>query len=363
MKEVIVHPFPSLHTTIHDVPVPEPGPNEVVIKVIVAGSNPKDIDHLISANLSLNSGDDLAGLIHSVGSEIEETAEWRAGDRVAAFHPMMTEHGAYAEYAVVSGSTVIRLPTGMGFEEAATLPLVLTTSAISLFRRQRLPPPWSPLTYSTPTPIIIYGASSAVGTFAIKLARISNLHPIIAIAGSSTTHLLPLLDASKGDTLVDYRLGVDEMKRLVKEKLNGAPCHHALDCISSKGTWIPVSHMLSPSTSTQTSYLSVTSGANQYNEPEIPEGVKVVYTYVGTAHAGKYRQGMPMQDGEAHVKGDPEWTWLFYRYVGRMLADGRLSGHPFQVVDGGLEGIEKGLGMLRRGEVGGRKLVYRVGEI
>ena len=43
MKEVIVHPTPELHTTIHEVPVPEPGPDEVVIKVIVAGSNPKGL--------------------------------------------------------------------------------------------------------------------------------------------------------------------------------------------------------------------------------------------------------------------------------------------------------------------------------
>jgi NADPH:quinone reductase-like Zn-dependent oxidoreductase len=43
MKEVIVHPTPELHTTFHEVPVPQPGPDEVVIKVIVAGSNPKGL--------------------------------------------------------------------------------------------------------------------------------------------------------------------------------------------------------------------------------------------------------------------------------------------------------------------------------
>jgi hypothetical protein len=43
MKEVIVHPTPTLHTTIHDVPVPSPGPNELIVKVIVAGTNPKGL--------------------------------------------------------------------------------------------------------------------------------------------------------------------------------------------------------------------------------------------------------------------------------------------------------------------------------
>lgn len=41
MKEIIVHPFPELHTTTHDIPIPIPGSNEIVIKVHAAGSNPK----------------------------------------------------------------------------------------------------------------------------------------------------------------------------------------------------------------------------------------------------------------------------------------------------------------------------------
>ena len=121
--------------------------------------------------------------------------------------------------------------------------------------------------------------------------------------------------------------------------------------------------MLSPSTDTQKSYLSVTSGANQYNEPEIQGGVNIVYTYVGAAHSGTYRDGMPKQDEADYVASDPEWVFIFYRYVGRMLADGRLTGHPFEAVDGGLEGVEKGLGMLKDGKAGGKKFVYRIGEI
>lgn len=116
MREVIVHPFPTLHTTIHEVPIPTPGPNELVIKVIAAGSNPKDHQHLASAKISLNSGDDIAGVVHAMGSEVIETGEWRVGDRVAAFHPMMTSHGAYAEFAVAPPETLIRLPGNVGFE-------------------------------------------------------------------------------------------------------------------------------------------------------------------------------------------------------------------------------------------------------
>ena len=177
-------------------------------------------------------------------------------------------------------------------------------------------------------------------------------------------HLATLLDSSKGDALVDYRVGVEEMKKAVKEKLNGLPCHHGFDFISSReGTWIPISQTLSPSTEAQVSYLSVVSGANKYDEEEIPMGVNIVYTYVGTAHAGDYRPGMPKQDEDKeYVKGDPEWAYVFFRYVARMLADGRMTGHPWEVVDGGLGGVEKGLTMLKEGKAKGVKFVYRVAE-
>ncbi|PMD29791.1 GroES-like protein [Hyaloscypha variabilis F] len=363
MKEVIVHPTPELHTTIHEVPVPEPGPDEVVIKVIVAGSNPKDWIHLTSTNRSLNSGDDIAGIVHSFGSNVEKTHEFRIGDRVAAFHPMMTPHGAFAEYAVSPQHTVLKIPDGISFEEAATIPLVTTTAAITLFRRQYLPTPWAPRSStSPPLPLIIYGASSALGTFAIKLARASNIHPIIAISGSSSSHLTPLLDELKGDALVDYRVGVEQMKAAVKEKLNGLEAHHALDAISGKGTWIPVSQMLSPSTELETTYLSVVSGANKYDEADIGKGVEVVYTYSGTVHAGAYLPGMPKHRNVEEVKSDPEFGYLLFRYLGRMLAVGRFSGHPFVVVPGGLDGVGAGLNLLKTGQARGNKFVFKIGE-
>lgn len=139
MKEVIVHPRPTLHTVIHDIPVPTPGPDEVVIEVIVAGSNVKGRSHLVSSisykrgtklkatkntdwlhittqGLSVNSGDDIAGTISSLGANVEATGEFSIGDRVAAFHPMLMPGGAYAEYATAPAHTVFKLPRGTSFE-------------------------------------------------------------------------------------------------------------------------------------------------------------------------------------------------------------------------------------------------------
>jgi NADPH2:quinone reductase len=73
------------------------------------------------------------------------------------------------------------------------------TAAIAMYRCQELPPPWSARTSTAkPFPFIVYGASSSLGCFAIKLAKASNIHPIIAIAGGSHEYVSKLIDPTKG---------------------------------------------------------------------------------------------------------------------------------------------------------------------
>src|SRR5450432_603662 len=101
------------------------------------------------------------------------------------------------------------------------------TAGMAIYRCQGLPVPWSPRTSTAPPlPLIIYGASSSLGCFAIKLARASNIHPIIAIAGSNTEYIRTLLDPSKGDSIIDYRQGPEAMKAAVKEALGLLEASH-----------------------------------------------------------------------------------------------------------------------------------------
>ena len=244
--------------------------------------------------------------------------------------------------------------------EAATIPLVTLTAAISLFRRQGLPTPWTPKPDSDPPiPLVIYGASSALGSFAIKLAKAAGIHPIIAIGGGSSKYIASLLETGKGDTLVDYRNGIDAMKASVQSALGGLKAHHALDAVSARGTWVPLSQMLEP----HHSILSVVSGGNRYDEAEIHDGVKIVYTFVGTVHLGGYKEGMVKQPEDAlSLKGDIEFAYVLVRFVARMLASGRYEGHPYEVIPGGLEGVGEGLRRLKQGKAKGVKYVYRVEE-
>lgn len=114
MKSVIVKARP-LRCEIIDVPIPEPGPDEVLIKVIYCASNPRDWkapDHLIPG-VEINQGNEMSGVIEVVGSNVYE---FRKGDRVAAAHPMQTENGTYAEYATAPVNTCFLLPPNISFE-------------------------------------------------------------------------------------------------------------------------------------------------------------------------------------------------------------------------------------------------------
>jgi NADPH2:quinone reductase len=143
-------------------------------------------------------------VVHAVG---ENVYELKPGDRVAAFHEMGTPGGSYAEYAIAWQYTTFHLPSRTTFEEAATLPLATMTSAVGLYQRLGLPEPWCPAKPTGKQPLLVYGAASAVGAFAIQFAKLSGLHPIIGVAGRGILFAESLIDKSKGNAIIDYRNG------------------------------------------------------------------------------------------------------------------------------------------------------------
>ena len=114
MKEAIIAKGPKV--TIRDVPVPKPNADQVLIKVVCSGSNPKDWKGP-QIGEPHNSGDDIAGIIEVAG---ENVTEFKKGDRVAAFHEMMAPHGSFAEYAISWAYSTFHLPKKTSFEEVGT---------------------------------------------------------------------------------------------------------------------------------------------------------------------------------------------------------------------------------------------------
>lgn len=103
----------SVEVDIVQSPVPTPSKGEVLIRVVCSGCNPKDWKLVVYEGQPLNSGDDIAGIVESVGPDV---SEFKSGDRVAAFHPMRTSGGSFAEFAIAPASTTFLLPPNISFE-------------------------------------------------------------------------------------------------------------------------------------------------------------------------------------------------------------------------------------------------------
>ncbi|KAF5139358.1 Trans-enoyl reductase fsr4 [Metarhizium anisopliae] len=341
MKQAIVDKAVTVAICDVDIPVAKPG--QVVIQVVVSGTNPKDwkMPAWMPDAPAANQGDDIAGYVEAVGGGV---LNFKKGDRVAAFHEMMTLGGSYAQYAVAWEHTTFHLPEDTSFEEAATIPLAATTSALGLYQQLSLPLPWNPA--PEPLPLVVYGGASAVGAFAIKLARLSNIHPIIAVAGKGTPFVETLIDRSKGDTIIDYRKGDEAVRKAVRDAARGLPIHHAFDAVSEKGSYQNLGAAL-----TAPATITVVLPGQEYNK--VPEGVKIVATTVASVHK-------PADEGK--MVSEVEFGAAFFALFGRGLAGGWFTGHPHEVRPGGLAGLEGALKDLQAGKASAVKYVVRIAE-
>lgn len=114
MKEAVVDN--NTKVTIRDVPIPKPATGQVLIQIVVSGTNPKDWKlpkWFQKDGESKNTGDDIAGYVAAVG---EGVVGFRKGDRVAAFHEMQSDRGSFAEYGIAWDYSTFHLPEKTSFE-------------------------------------------------------------------------------------------------------------------------------------------------------------------------------------------------------------------------------------------------------
>ncbi|KAJ5701109.1 hypothetical protein N7488_008657 [Penicillium malachiteum] len=340
MKQAFVDA--NIAVTIRDTEIPVPEAGQVLIRVVVSGTNPKDwkVPQWFEGQNLTNQGDDIAGYVEAVG---EGVVGFQKGDKVAAFHQMLTPHGSYAEYAIAREHTTFHLPSKTSFEEAATIPLAAMTAAVGLYQKLSLPLPWNPASESLP--LIVYGGATAVGAFALKFAKLSEIHPVIVVAGKGSAFVETLIDRSKGDTIIDYREGDEAVRAQIKAAAGGRPIHHAFDAVSEKGSYQNLGAVLSAPAKI-TTVLPADPGY------EVPAGLNIAQTNVGCVHSAT----------EGKQVGDIEFGAAFFRFIGRGLAQGWFSGHPYEVRSGGLAGLEGGLQDLAAGKASAVKYVVRIGE-
>ncbi|KAJ5128734.1 hypothetical protein N7448_002450 [Penicillium atrosanguineum] len=341
MKEAFVDKNTTLTIRDTDVPVPEAG--QVLIRVVVSGTNPKDwkLPPLWPVDgTPTNQGDDLAGYIEAVG---EDVMGFHKGDKVAAFHQVMKPHGSYAEYAIAPDHTTFHIPAKTSFEEAATIPLAAMTAALGLYQRLKLPLPWNPAT--DPLPLVVYGGATAVGAFVIKFARLSNIHPLITVAGKGSAFVETLIDREKGDTIIDYREGDEVVRAKIKEAAGGRSIHYAYDAVGEHGSHQNVDAVMTAPGEITTMFLS--------GDYQPPQGIVIGQTIAGSVH---------MSPAAGKTLEDIEFGAAFFQFIGRGLSQGWFSGHPYEVRPGGLAGLQGALQDLKAGKASAIKYVVRIGE-
>ncbi len=195
MKAVVIDRFGGLdQLSIREMPRPEPGVGEVLIRVQAAGVNPLDwkirqgqLRLLLGSKFPKILGVDVAGEVSAVGSGV---SQFRVSDPVfALLNP--TRAGGYAEYVVAQESAVAKRPEGLSAEDAAALPVAGLTALQSLRDLGEL---------AEGQALLVNGASGGVGTFAVQIGKILGAE-VVGVCRGCNAELVRGLGA---DEVIDY---------------------------------------------------------------------------------------------------------------------------------------------------------------
>jgi NADPH2:quinone reductase len=193
---------------IVEVAKPEPKPDEVIIRVVAAGTNPGEISiregllrDMFPMEFPFGQGADFAGRVDSVGAEVTEFAP---GDEVLGWSDRRSAH---AEYVASSPSHLILKPPTLDWFRAGSLYIAATT-AVGAVRAVSLKPG---------NVVAISGAAGGVGSLAIQLARRTGAR-VIGIASNESADFL----RSVGVEPVAYGDGLEERLRTIAPSGIGA---------------------------------------------------------------------------------------------------------------------------------------------
>ncbi|MFT3737629.1 MAG: NADP-dependent oxidoreductase [Breznakibacter sp.] len=178
-----------------ELPIPGIKDNEVLVEIYAAGVNQLDsrikegaFKLILPYKLPLVLGHDVAGVVTKVGSRV---TKFKVDDEVYS-RPADFHIGAFAQYIAINEKDVALKPKNIGFEEAASLPLVALTAWQALVERANL---------QKDQKVFIQAGSGGVGTIAIQLAR----HLGAKIATTAGTANLGLVKNLGAEVVVDYK--------------------------------------------------------------------------------------------------------------------------------------------------------------
>jgi NADPH2:quinone reductase len=216
MKAVeIAQPGPPEGLKLAERPVPQPGENEVLVKVAAAGVNRPDVEQRKGnypppKGASDIPGLEIAGTIVALGKGV---TAFKEGDAVTA----LVTGGGYAEYCVAPVPQCLPVPKGLTMAEAAALPETFFTVWHNVFDRVKLKAGES---------ILIHGGSSGIGTTAIQLAKAFGAR-VFTTAGSAEK--LAACTKLGADRVINYK--TEDFAEIVKAETEGKGVNVILDMV------------------------------------------------------------------------------------------------------------------------------------
>lgn len=195
MKAARIHSLgPPDVVVVEDVPMPSPGPGEVLVRVMAAGVAAWDAiiregKSEVSPQPPLILGSDLSGVVEQVGPDVTDFAP--ADEVYGVTNPQFC--GAQAEFAVAMAGMIASKPQLLNYVEAASAPVIAVTAWQMLFQ------------YGQATrgqTVMVVGAAGNVGAYATQMAIDAGIH-VVAIAHLADQGLLrslgvkSIIDSSK----------------------------------------------------------------------------------------------------------------------------------------------------------------------
>lgn len=169
---------------------PDNSAGDVLVRVKAAGINRADLAQRRGLYPPPPGASPILGL-EMAGVVEEASGEWKPGDRIMALLP----GGGYAEKVRIPEGMGIRIPDGMSFEEAASIPEAFLTAYLNLF--------WLGGLKAGQT-VLIHAGASGVGTAAIQLAREAGANSIVTAGSEAKREACLALGAGEA---IDYRAG------------------------------------------------------------------------------------------------------------------------------------------------------------
>ncbi|MBB5928483.1 NADP-dependent oxidoreductase [Streptomyces echinatus] len=175
------------------VPRPEPGPNQVLVRVRAAGVNPTDWKHRATGGFlgepPFVLGWDVSGEVAATGVGV---AAFRPGDEVFGMLPYPYGHGSHAEYVIAPVRALTHKPAALDHTQAGALPLVSLTAWQALTEHADVRPGQR---------VLIHAAAGGVGHVAVQIAKARGAYVI----GTASEGKHGFLREIGVDEPVDYR--------------------------------------------------------------------------------------------------------------------------------------------------------------